>query len=187
MTGPPECKDVSPGKSITSCFKKDRNPLLLSLPTGLSRCPPGARWGWHAAGRLRSAGKLRASRPRPRAGGAEPCPGGGRSGGAVPVPVLPPHSPPNLRAALRMERCRRVRRSGTAGSGCHLPAAAAPAVPLSYGDGVSPPQSLGTPPPAGHLKSVTVPQYIAGAPPVQLPPPKASPCSRLHKKATRQV
>lgn len=172
MTGPPERKDVSPGKSITSCSKKDRNPLLLSLPTGLSRCPPGARWGWHAAGRLRSAGKLRASRPRPRAGGAEPCPGGGRGGGAAPSPVptpTPPYSAPNLRAAPRMERCRRVRRSGTAGSGCHLPAAAAPC-----GDGISAHQSLGAPPPARHPKSVTEPQSTSLELPRSDCPPQSS-------------
>lgn len=85
----------------------------------------------------------------------------------VPTPT-PPYSAPNLRAA-RMERCRRVRRSGTAGSGCHLPAAAAPC-----GDGISAQQSLGAPPPARHPKSVTEPQYTSLELPRSDCPPQSS-------------
>lgn len=185
MTGPPERKDVSPGKSITSCSKKDRNPLLLSLPTGLSRCPPGARWGWHAAGRLRSAGKLRASRPRPRAGGAEPCPGGGRGGGAAPSPVptpTPPIQPPTSAQHRGW--------SGAVGSvGAAPRAAAATSRPLRLRAvmeylPISPSAPLRRPGTRSQSRNRS-PHLWSSPGPTALP--KAVPCSRLRKTASRQL
>lgn len=123
-----------PEKSITSCCKKDRNPLLLSLPTGLKVPTPGE--SGLAAGRLHSAGKFspRQAAPPPdkgtagsrgaalAAGGRElllqPQPGHGAGHAAGTAMALP--------GIERVGKLRQERESSQADGGCPLPATAQP-------------------------------------------------------------